>query len=95
MSARPPVRATATTLTGGTLVSCAFFLAGLVAAAARLDEPARLLATLGVLVLLATPAVGLVVTWLELRPFQPRSALLALVVLGVLGAATGIALLTR
>jgi hypothetical protein len=82
-------------LTGGTLISCAFFLAGLVAAAARLDEPARLLATTGVLVLLATPALGLVVTSFELRPVQPRSALLALVVLGVLGAAAGIALISR
>ncbi len=95
MSARPPVRATATTLTTGTLISVAFFMGGLVAAAARLDEPARVLATAGVVALLATPVAGLVVTALEMRPLQPRSAILALVVLGVLGLATVIALLTR
>jgi hypothetical protein len=82
-------------LTGGTFISCVFYLGGLVAAAARLDELAKLLATAGVLVLLATPAIGLVVTSLELRPLQPRSSLLALVVLGVLATATVIALVTR
>ena len=95
MSLRPPVRATSTTLTAGTLVSAALFVAGLAAAAARLDEPSRLLATAGVITLLATPVFGLVVTAVELRPLQPRSAVLALLVIGVLGVATAVALVSR
>ena len=76
-------------------MSAALLVTGLALAAARLDEPARLVATAGVITLLATPALGLIVTALELRPLQPRSAGLALVVLGVLAIATVIALLTR
>lgn len=47
---------------------------------------------LGVLVLLATPPLGLAVSYLEMRRLQPRAAVLALVVLGVLAVATLIAL---
>jgi hypothetical protein len=48
---------------------------------------------IGVLVLIATPAAGLVTTFFELRAAgQPRVALLALAVLGILGAATILAL---
>jgi len=46
---------------------------------------------IGVLLLLATPAAGLVTTFFELRVGQPRVALLALVVLGVLGVAIVVA----
>ncbi|MDQ3938483.1 MAG: DUF1634 domain-containing protein [Chloroflexota bacterium] len=46
---------------------------------------------LGVLVLLATPAVGLVASFLEMRRLQPRSASLALVVLAILTVATAVA----
>ena len=95
MSTRPPVRATAFTLTASTVVSVLLFLGGLVATAAGIAEPARLLATAGVVVLLATPVLGLIVTAVELRPLQPRSAVLALVVLVVLAIATVVALLTR
>jgi len=42
---------------------------------------------LGVLVLLATPVVGLAATAVELRSLQPRGALLALAVIGLLGLA--------
>ncbi|MDP8905045.1 MAG: DUF1634 domain-containing protein [Chloroflexota bacterium] len=48
--------------------------------------------TLGVLALLATPAVGLVVSAVELRTVEPRTALLALGVLGILVLAVAIAL---
>lgn len=47
---------------------------------------------LGVLVLIATPAVGLVATFFELRADQPRVALLALAVLAILGVAALLAL---
>jgi uncharacterized membrane protein len=42
---------------------------------------------LGVIVLLVTPVAGLVATALELRQLQPRGALLALAVLGLLALA--------
>jgi uncharacterized membrane protein len=46
----------------------------------------------GVLLLIATPAAGLVASFFELRAGQPRVALLALAVLGVLGLAVAVAL---
>ena len=42
---------------------------------------------LGVIVLLATPVAGLLATALELRRLQPRGALLALAVIGLLALA--------
>jgi hypothetical protein len=48
--------------------------------------------TLGVLVMLATPAAGLVAAAAELRQRHPRVALLALMVLAVLGMAVLVAL---
>ena len=47
---------------------------------------------LGVLAILATPPIGLVVSALELRRLEPRTALLAMAVLGVLGIAAAVAL---
>ena len=46
---------------------------------------------LGVLLLMATPAAGLVTSFFEMRRVQPRAAFLALLVLGILAAATLIA----
>ena len=48
--------------------------------------------TLGVMALLATPAAGLIATALELQVRQPRVALLALAVLGLLAVAALLAL---
>lgn len=76
-------------------MSAALFATGLVLATARLDAASQLAANAGVLALLATPVAGLVVTALELRALQPRSAMLALVLLGILGLATVLALLSR
>lgn len=47
---------------------------------------------LGVLALLATPVAGLIATAFELRQVQPRGALLALAVLGLLSVAAVLAL---
>ena len=47
---------------------------------------------LGALVLLATPAAGLVATAIELRTAQPRAALMAIMVLAVLAVAVLVAL---
>lgn len=46
---------------------------------------------LGLLILLATPAAGLVATFLELRGQEPRVAWLSVAVLGVLAAAVFVA----
>ena len=46
---------------------------------------------LGVLLLLATPAAGLVTSFFEMRRAQPRAAFLALLVLGILAAAALVA----
>jgi hypothetical protein len=92
---RASVRGTAGVLAAGSLISAATlataFVAGL-AGVAWLDD---LLSTAGIVALLITPPIGLVVTFFELRPVQPRAALLTLVVLGVLALSTVVALLTR
>ena len=92
---RPPVGATASVLTLGTVLSAAALAAGFVSGLAGAAWLNALLSTAGVVALLITPAAGLVVTFFELRPAQPRAAPLALVVLGVLALSTLVALLTR
>jgi hypothetical protein len=92
---RPPVRWTARTLTLGTVFSALCLVAAFALTLADADGLAATLSTIGVMALLITPAAGLVVTWAELRRHQPSAAILALVVLGVLGMAVAVALLTR
>jgi hypothetical protein len=60
-----------------------------------MQELGSLVGNIGVVVLLGTPVVGLVATWLELRGLRPAHAWIAVVVLLVLTLATSIALLTR
>jgi hypothetical protein len=55
----------------------------------------EILGTLGVVILLVTPAVGLAATWFELRRMRPTHAWLAVAVLVVLALATVVALLPR
>jgi hypothetical protein len=69
----------------------AAFVSGLIGAAWL----STLLSSVGVVALLATPAAGLVATFLELRLPQPRAAQMALVVLAVLALSTLVALVTR
>jgi hypothetical protein len=92
---RPSVGGTGRVLTAATTLSAALLAAAFAAGLAALDQVANLLSTAGVVTLLATPAAGLVATFVELRPTQPRAALLALVVLGVLAVSATVALLTR
>lgn len=107
---RPDVAWTSRVLVGGTLLSVACLVVGLVLAIAgagvESEDPRRLdlvlrsvldfeawgWSMLGVLVLLATPAVGLVASAIELRRLQPRTAIVALIVLAVLVAAAVVAL---
>jgi uncharacterized membrane protein len=62
-------------------------------AAAVVDLQAWGWSTIGVIVLIATPAAGLIATALEYRRPEPRSALLAMTVLGVLAVSLAIALM--
>ena len=59
------------------------------------DAVADALALLGVIVLIATPPVGLLATAFEMRRVQRPTARLALLVIAVLGAATALALALR
>lgn len=94
---RPDVVWTARVLAAGTLISAVCFVVGfvlnLVGADASATGPGRDWSNAGVITLLATPAAGLVATALELRHVQPRSAALALAVLGILAIAVAVALL--
>jgi hypothetical protein len=94
-SSRPSVRLTTRGLTLGTLLAAAILGAGLALGVAGQSAVAGLVGNLGVVVLLATPAAGLVATWLELRSPRPRAAWLAVAVLGVLVLAALVALSAR
>lgn len=92
---RPPFAATASVLTIGSTSSAAAlavaFLAGLLGA----ESLSSVLATAGIVALIATPAVGLMATWLELRRERLAQAWLAVVVLLVLFLATIVAVAAR
>jgi hypothetical protein len=79
-------------LLGGTLVSALCFAAGFALGLIGLVPIGALLSNLGILTILATPAVALVSTAVELRRPQPHSAWLAVGVLAVLAVAVGVAL---
>ena len=90
---RPDARATVRVLTAGTLAAVAVFA---VAFGLRLAGQVGLadgVGTLGVVVLLATPAMALITTAYEMRDVQRNSAWLALVVLTILVGATVVALI--
>ena len=95
MTERPPVHATARVLTVGTALAAGLLTLGFALALAGLSDLANSVSTLGVLVLLATPAAGLLLTIVELRMSQPRVAVLALLVLAILGIAAAVAILGR
>lgn len=92
-SHRPDSRATVRTLVAGTILAVAIFAAGFVLRLLGQAAASDALSTAAVIVLLATPALGLVTTSVELRQAQKAAAAMALVVLLILGAATVIALL--
>ena len=71
---RPEARATVVVLTAGTIVSVAVFAAAFVVRLLGQPSSSDAIGTLGVVCLLATPAVALVSTAVELRRIQ-RSAL--------------------
>ncbi len=91
MSDRPSAAATARVLSAGSLIAAALFVGSFALSVAGMRAESALVATTALVVLLATPAVGLVASALELRGFQPRVAGLAVIVLLILGAATLVA----
>lgn len=93
MTERPAVRLTGLALTVGTAASAALLALGFALTVTGLEDYAGAASTAGIIVLLGTPAAGLVASFVELRPLQPRVALLALVVLAVLAVAAGLAIL--
>ncbi|HYI23719.1 MAG TPA: hypothetical protein VEX62_13900 [Candidatus Limnocylindrales bacterium] len=95
MTERPSVAWTARILTIGTALSALLLGAAFVLSVLDLDGQATLLATLAVTILLATPAAGLLSTFVEVRRAQPSAAGLTLAVLALLLVATIVALLTR
>ena len=79
-------------MTAGTIVAVVIFAAGFVLRLAGQLGLADAVSIAAVIALLATPALALAATALELRPTQRTAAALAVVVLLVLAAATLLAL---
>ncbi|HEY5519226.1 MAG TPA: hypothetical protein VIK08_01090 [Candidatus Limnocylindrales bacterium] len=94
MGERSRTRWTVRTLTVGTVAAVVFFVLAFVLglADAGASSAANTMGVVALLVLLATPAAGLIVTSAELWHIERHAALLALVVLVILAAATAAAL---
>src|SRR4051794_29059378 len=92
-SHRPGSSTTTFVLTAGTIVAVVLLMVAFAQRTVGSREPADFFGTLGITVLLATPALGLVATFFELRGVQRSAAVLALLVLAILGAATVVALI--
>ncbi len=95
MSERPSSRLTVASLAAGSLVSVACLVVAFGLRLAGAADVADAVALLGVIVLIATPPVGLLTTAFEMRRVQRPTALLALLVVAVLGMATALALALR
>jgi hypothetical protein len=92
---RSPVGGTARVLLGGMLASAICFAIGFGLSFVGLVSVGALTSTAGIVVLLLTPAAGLVVTAAELRTPQPQAAMVAIGVLGVLALAVVVALVAH
>jgi hypothetical protein len=88
-------RWTSALLLGGTLISAICFAAGFVLGLIGLPPVGAVLSNIGVVTILATPAVALVATAVELRRPQPQAAWLAIGVLAVLALAVAVALVAH
>jgi hypothetical protein len=78
----------------GSVVAAVIFVAAFALSIAGTSPASVMVATLGVVVLLGTPALGLLSSAIELRSYQPRVAGLAVVVLLILVAAALISFAT-
>ena len=91
MGERPTSRMTVALLALGSIVSASLFVVGFTLRVLGQSAPADIASLAGVVVLLATPPVGLLATAAELRRIQPAAAALALVVVAILAMATFVA----
>ena len=92
---RPDAWATVTVLTAGSIVAVVLFAAGFLLRLAGQTSLSDSVSTFAVVVLLATPAAALMTTTVELRRVQRSAAILAILVLVILGGATVLALIGR
>ncbi len=90
---RPDAQATVRALTVGTIVAVAVFAVAFVLRLVGQVALAEVASSIAVVVLLATPAVALVTTAVELRRAPGLSAAFAVLVLLILAGATAVALL--
>ncbi|MEO6349379.1 MAG: hypothetical protein ABIP53_01895 [Candidatus Limnocylindrales bacterium] len=90
---REPVRWTILALRAGQLTAAAFFGVALVAQLLIQPELSMSAATIGVLLVIATPAASLLATIAESWRSDRATVVAAILVLGVLLVASGIALL--
>ena len=81
---RPSAEVTARIMSIGAVLAGVIFVAAFLLTIAGATSASMVVATAGVVALLATPAVGLLSTAVELRSYQPRVAALAVVVLAIL-----------
>jgi hypothetical protein len=91
--ARPRADWTVTVLRAGSFSAAVLLTLGFAVTLLALGDAGRIVSLAGVLILLATPPLALVATFLELRAVQPRAAWLALVVLVTLAIAAVVAAL--
>ncbi len=91
MTTPPSAEITARLLSLGSVAAAALFLGAFVLSVAGVADGSAVVAGVALVALLATPAAGLLATALELRHFQPRVAVLALLVLLIVAAAAALA----
>lgn len=91
----PSVKWTSALLLFGTVASAVCFAAGFLLGIAGDEQLGTVASNAGILVLLATPAIGLIATTVELRETQPQASVLAIGVLAVLAVAVVVALLAH
>jgi hypothetical protein len=91
---RPTADLTGRVLSAGALIAAIVLLVSLLLGFWS-TGPAVALATAGVLILLATPPLGLLATALELRRSRPTHAWLALAVIGVMAVSLALSMVLR
>lgn len=95
MIGRPSVALTARALVLGTALAAGCLAVGLALTLAGVTAIAAVASAVGIVILIATPALGLIATIFETRRAERRTALMALIVLAILIVAAGLALLTH
>lgn len=96
MITRAPASLTARALSTGTVVAATCLAVGFVSTlVGATGVAATTLLAVGIVVLIATPALGLAATFIEARESELRTALLALVVLAILAVAAILAVMTH